>query len=358
MAMAGADGRHDGGLTALLAREPYRFDIRQAVRLLELMAPGRVPIGAGSDPQREAVRLRSSLTSSFPPSDIESLTDVGSGERPTLTVTFLGIGGAFGPLPPPLTARVVDRARSHDDAGRDFLDLFNHRLLSLMLRQARLFHPALQGEGAPGPDMPARLPLLALLGLATLPHDGSSASAEARLGHGAASLVETAGLLNPRPVSAHALERLLAAHFGFRVRVLPLRGGWLTLAEDQRLRLGRGALPLGHHAVLGGRIWDQAAGIRVAVGPTGLDMLLSLLPGGAAHAELARLVAFTLGRPLDVELLLLLRPSEVPPSALGPPSAERGDGPRLGWTSWLGRQPRRAPGTVQLRLGTGLTEHS
>ena len=146
-------------------------------------------------------------------------------ERPTLTVTFLGIGGAFGPLPTPLTTRIVERQRMGDNASLDFLDIFNHRLLSLLLRQFRLFHPAL--HVSPNADAPARLPLLALLGLATLPRDGSSASMEGRLGGLTTTLVGAAGLLNQRPASAHALERLLQGHFGLPIKVMSLRGGWL-----------------------------------------------------------------------------------------------------------------------------------
>lgn len=385
--MAGADGRHRAPLRAVfwrasdiaslserLAREPYRFDFRQAVRLLELEAhrqaasvkpeqPDRIPVGEGTDPRRESVQLRGSLTSSFPPSDIELLISAGPDDRPALTATFFGIGGAFGPLPPPLTSHVVERERVRDHAGRDFLDLFNHRLLSLLLRHWRLCQPALQVT--PGVDAPAKMPLLALLGLATLPRDGSSASVSGRLGGITKSLLGTAGLLNQRPVSAHALQRVLAAHFGLPVRILPLRGGWLQLADDQLSRLGRVG-QLGN-AVLGGRIWDQAAGVRIDIGPTGLDRLLSLLPGHAGHDELVALVEFALGDAFDVELRLLLRPEEVPAVSFDARGARLGSarlgavrlaqqsrtqpGPRLGWTSWLGQQPRRVVATVRLRIG-------
>jgi type VI secretion system protein ImpH len=347
--MAAADGRDGTALSGRLAREPYRFDVRQAVRLLELIrhrhagqaSPETVPVGAGSDPRLEAVRFRSSLASRFPASEIESLTPPGQDGRPALTVTFLGVGGAFGPLPPPLTSRVLERERVRDHAARDFLDVFNHRLLSLLLRQSRQFHPALQ---LPPSDAPARIPLLAMLGVATLPRDGSSASVEERLSGLATTLLGAAGLLNRRPVSAHALERVLAAHFGLPIRVVSLCGQWLDLADDQVSRLGRTGR-LGGGAMLGRRVWDQAAGIRIEIGPTSLDKVLSLLPGRPASAELAGLTAFVLDDVFDVDLLLLVRPPEVPSATLGASST------RLGWTAWLGRQPRQTPGTVRLRLG-------
>jgi type VI secretion system protein ImpH len=369
--MAGADGPTDRSLTALLKHEPYRFELRQAVRLLELLAyrramqqpsmqPDCVSVGVDSDPRREAVRLRGSLRSSFPPGEIEAPSRFqdddadpadpgGQPDRATLTVTFFSISGGFGPLPPPLTSRVVERDRRRDHAARDFLDVFNHRLISLLLRQERLFNPALQippARQTPAADVPAKLPLLSLLGVATRP----PGAVEVRLEALATSLLGAAGLLNQRPVSGHALERLLGAHFGLPVRVLPLQGGWLPLADDQRTPLG-GVSHLGGDTVLGGRIWDQAAGISLEIGSLTLSMLLALLPHGSRHCELAGLVRFALGDAFDVELRLSLPASEVPRGV--PLGRAR---PLLGWTSWLGQQPRTQPGRMRLRLGAHQAE--
>jgi type VI secretion system protein ImpH len=352
--MASANGRHGSSLIEALYGAPYGFDVRQAVRLLETLAPGSVPLAAGSDSRREAVRLRGSLTSNFPPSDIESLKPARGDERAEMTVTFMGLAGAFGPLPPPLTARVVARARQHDEAGRDFLDLFNHRLIALLLRQWRLTHPALQGDPA-RPGMPARLPLLALLGLATLPRNGR-ASAEGRLGPLVPSLFEAAGLLHSRPISAHALERLLAGHFGVPTRVVPLRGGWLPLEPEQWTRLGHPGAVLGRHAVVGRRVWDQAAGVGIELGPLGLELMEQLLPGQGAHLQAAALLAVSLGDTYDVDMVLILRAAEVPPSRLGKPPAGR-QGTRLGWTSFLGARSHIADGRVHVRLRPALGTH-
>ena len=350
--MAGADGRDSPALIETLRREPYRFDVRQAIRLLEAMADGAVPLGAGSDPAREAVRLRASLTRSFPPSDIEALVLPEGEGRAELTATFMGLAGAFGPLPPPLTTHVIERLRRRDPAARDFLDIFNHRLISLLLRQWRLFQPALQGNPA-NPDMPARLPLLALLGLAALPRGRGPGSAEGRFGRLVPSLLEAAGLLNRGPVSAHALARLLAGHFGVAASVTQLRGGWLPLATDQRSHLGQPGAVLGRQAVVGTRVWDQTAGIHIALGPMGAGLMRSFLPGRDAHRQAARLLALPLGEGLDVTLSLAIHAAEVPSARLGRPRRGR-PGARLGWSSWLGSGLRTAPGVAEVRLAVGV----
>lgn len=344
--MAGGDGRHDTSLIGRLHRQPYRFDMRQAVRLLEQTAPmNTVPVGIGSDPRREAVRLRSSLSSNFPPSEIESLETLNGGPQPTMTVTEIGLAGAYGPLPPPLTERVLERERVKDHSARDFLDLFNHRLLSLRMRLERLFNPALQIDSrqeVASAETAASVPILAALGLATL----TPPEVEERVGGIAISLMGAAGLLNPRPFSAHALERMVGAHFGLPVRVTQMRGGWIVMDAEQHTKLGRSG-SLGRGAVLGKRIWDQTIGILIEIGPTDRDTLLKFLPDGSKYAELAELVAFALGETFDVELRVILDPKEVPPAALSDPRQQ------LGRTAWLGQAPRATPGVLRLRLERG-----
>lgn len=343
--MAAGDGRRDPPLAERLRREPYRFEVAQAVRILERMAGSPAPLGEGSDWGNEAVMLRGSLSFRFPPSQIEALRAGMIDSRPELTLTVLGLAGGFGPLPPPLCAEVLARARRRDLATRDFLDVFNHRLLSLLVRQARLFSPALQDHRAR--ETAARRPLLAVLGLLTLPAEPDSATAAARLGGLEPSLLEAAGMLNMRPVSAHALQRLLAAHFGVPAGVCPLQGGWLALEEDEQTRLGRAGPRLGAGAVLGRRVWDQGAGILLHLGPMHWALFAAMLPGGAAHLALTRLVGLLLGGMLDVRVELRLRPEETPAARLGGGDAGRA---RLGWSAWLGSRPRAAPGTARLRL--------
>ena len=70
-AMAATGRRSVRPLIELLAAEPYRFDSRQAVRVLEALAPGAAPLGLRTDPGGEAVAFRSSLGAAFPASDID-----------------------------------------------------------------------------------------------------------------------------------------------------------------------------------------------------------------------------------------------------------------------------------------------
>jgi type VI secretion system protein ImpH len=331
----------------LLETDPGRFDFYQAVRILERASRHAAPVASVSNAAQEAVRFRSSLSSAFPSSDLAAFTPATAPDRmPVLSVNFVGLAGGFGPLPAPITQALQARRRHGDQAAVDFLDMFQHRLIGLMMRGRRAYRPSLQ-IGAPHQTEFARY-LLALLGLGT---DGLTVTTgrrpKPRLDGLERSLLHLTGLLNQRPISLHAIERLLAQHFGVAVRGIPLQGRWQALEAADVSVIGRGGRNnrLGQ-AVLGRRIWEPAAGITLEFGPLDLARFKSLLPGGDAHQPLRRLLGYGLGGAVAVDARLLLTPPEVPSARLG-----RQAGTALGWTSWLGQRRNAQPAPVTLRLG-------
>ncbi|MCR6632319.1 MAG: type VI secretion system baseplate subunit TssG [Magnetospirillum sp.] len=348
--MAADVGRSARSLIRRLAGEPHRFALLQAVRLAEYARPEAVPLGQGIDPAREAVRLKGSLSRGFPASDVAGWQQEGDGGMPVLTSAFLSLGGAFGPLPPPVSELALERSRRGDDGIRDFLDSFNHRLLSLFVRAKRAHRPALQ-PGRPEDTQFAAL-LWALLGLRTPGlRQSLGRKPRARLHGHERALLECAGLLNQRPVSLHALERLLIHAFAVPVKGTPFVGRWLRLDPEQYTVLGRPGrnVRLGQGAVLGRRVWDQSAAIRMELGPLSLNRLLRFLPGSETHRALRTLLGYALSGSTQVELKLVVPPGQVPPMRLWTANPRRA--PRLGWTSWLTTRPRGRPGEVVLDLG-------
>lgn len=333
-----------------LRSEPHRFALLQAVRLAELNIPDATPLGQGFDPRQEALRLRGTLSQAFPASDVEAWRDGKDGGQPELVSAFLSLGGAFGPLPPPYSELGMERQRSGDLGIRDFLDVFNHRLLSLFVRAKRAHRPALQ-SGRPEDTGFAKL-LWALLGLGTpgLRHIRSSQQTP-RLPGLDHALLACVGLLNQRPISAHAIERTLSYVLATPVKVVPFVGRWLELDEKQTTVLG----PMGRNSVLGGnavvgrRVWDQSAAIRLELGPMTLRQMVPLLPGSKRHALLREMLNFTLGGQVETEIKMLLPHKQIPVSRLWAKTPARL--PRLGWTSWLTTKPRKDSGEVVLRLG-------
>ena len=133
--MATESGRTDPSVAEVLLEEGYRFDFFEAVRVLERVFPHRHAVGRDANPVQEVVRFRSRLSLAFPPSAIHGVTEVDGGDRPVeMTVAFMGLTGPSGVLPRHYTELLLERTRRKDNTLRDFLDLFNHRVISLFYR--------------------------------------------------------------------------------------------------------------------------------------------------------------------------------------------------------------------------------
>ena len=326
-------------LLARLRAHPGAFDFYQAVRLLERTGHAVASPGEGADPAAEPVRFRAANDFAFPPADLVSVR-AEPGRQPEMTVAFLALGGAQGPLPVPLAERVQDRLSDNDTATRDFLDLFHHRLVSLAYRIGRRTRPVLQE--VPPEETETAGYLRALVGLGTPGLRGRLPGVDDR------ALLARAGLLAHEVRSQAGLRGLLADHFRVPVDVEPLVGRWLPIPADQRTRIGRtgASRTLGMDAVLGARWHDPQAAVGIRLGPMGIDLYRSFLPAdpvtgdpadGRALVELRELVRFYAGVETDFVVTLVLRAAEVPRARL---SAARADvSPRLGWSAWVRTRP-------------------
>lgn len=326
-----------------LFEEGHRFSFYQAVRLLERIFPRRTPVAEGVDPEREVVHFRSAVGHGFPPSEVVAVERDGAPEHPaTMTVSFLGLAGVNGPLPRAFTDLVIERTFRGDTGVRDFLDVFNHRLVSIFYRGRKKYRPPL-GHEPPNEGRVART-LFALIGLGT-PHLPGRLEVEDR------SLLPYVGFLMGRR-SMVGLERFLSDYFGFPVRAEPFRGTWHRLEAHQLTRIGLGGQNqvLGQSAVLGERVWDQQAGFEVVLGPLTLRQMLDVLPTARGFPALCALVTFYAGDELDFHLRFVLRRAEIPELRLG----QAGDA-RLGWSARFvpGKKAVAAAGAArpELRLG-------
>lgn len=334
--MAGHGWGTSGSVARLLFAEGWRFELHQAVRLLERMAREAVPVGEGTEPEREAVRFSSRVGFDFPASEVHEVAlPAVSGEPARMTVNVLGLAGALGPLPAPFSELLLERLAAKDPAFRDFLDIFNHRLVSLLHRARKRVRPGLSWDRPDGEGFSRAA--FALMGLGT-------EGARGRMEVEDRALPQYAGLLARRGRSAVALELILADYFGVGVRCRQFAGRWLVLDKEQRTAIGRPLGSAGRHnalsglgsgAVLGARVWDQSAGFELTVGPLALGQFLDFLPIGRGFRSLVQLVRFAAGDGLDFTVRLALDAPQVPPCRLG-------CGPRLGWSSWLTTRPRAA----------------
>lgn len=320
--LASPIGGAAGSVAADLFGAPQTFDFYQAVSLLQRMQPRAVPVGFGSDPTREPVRFSSSISLRFAASDIELLEPA---RPPAMRVALMGLAGAQGPLPRAVTEVVLARVARKDTAFRAFLDIFNHRLVSL--------HYRVRGENriglAPVPPHRSRAAkyLYALAGLGT-------PNLRGRTGLPDRSLLGHIALIAGTQRFQTGLERILSTHFGVRAEVQPFRGRWLYIASEDQSAIGRSGRNrgLGRETVLGGRFWDVQSCFTVALGPLGYADFNAFLPIADRFGPLVAITRFYFGEEYDFDIELRLKPEAVTQAKLGAK-----DGARLGWNAWIGR---------------------
>ena len=117
----------------MLEEEPFRVHFFQAVRLLQKIEKELKPVGYFVTPQGETIRFSARTSLAFPPSEIFALSNLENGQT-AMTVEFMGLCAAISVMPPTYTEFLLARARQKDHVMEDFLNIFNHRMISFFYR--------------------------------------------------------------------------------------------------------------------------------------------------------------------------------------------------------------------------------
>jgi type VI secretion system protein ImpH len=322
----------------MLDKEPYRFEFFQAVRLLSRMYPQRELAGRFNNPSEEVVRFGAHPDASFPASEIQSLDR--SQTPPLMRVNIMGLTGPLGVLPLPYTSLVRERLREKDSSMRDFFDIFNHRMISLFCLAFEKYRFSIPYER--GERDRFSYHVLALIGL-------GSPGLQDRQDVPDDSLLFYSGLLSLHARSAVALRQMLIDYYNVPIEIEQFVGVWRPVETDSQCSFSdenNYSERLGFGAIVGDEIWDQQSRVRICLGPLTLQQYVDFLPGGEAHRRARALTSFYAGGEYDMELQLILKRDEVPPCEL-----TAGEGPQLGWTSWVKNGDfRRDPGETILEL--------
>ncbi|XOZ32438.1 type VI secretion system baseplate subunit TssG [Halomonadaceae bacterium KBTZ08] len=256
-------------------------------------------VGHDGWPSQELVRFRTSQHMGFAGQDLVEAREewlprgVLSAE---LTVDSLGLTGARGALPAHYTEVVLSQLKSRSPALKDFLDLFNHRLLSLLYRSWEKTQPAVHQERK---DQDVFTSILRSL-------TGSGPDWE--IHYGAA--------LARGPRSASTLKRLLEDVADMPVSVEPMQGGWESVVVSDQTRMPARGLAEGQYArlgeaMLGKSAWIADKGANIVFQPQDNEQLKSLLPGGRVSKTVGQLSTKLVGTGLKLHYRAVANLAEV-----------------------------------------------
>ncbi len=325
--MATLGGGAESSVAERLLDKACEFDFFQAVRLLMRVLPAREPVGGRAKPEEEVARFSSLASLEFPASAIHEMQVDGEETPWRMSVAFMGLMGVNGVLPIHYTEWMVLRQAAKDTAMAAFLDIFNHRWISLFYRAWEKYRLGISYERTHlerRPAHPLSDHLFAFAGLGTIGLRGRHAIQDE-------TFLFYAGLMAQRPRSASALKGVLRDYFHLPVEVEQMLGAWYGLETHDRSYLAEPGAhnQLGVGAVAGDEVWDPQGRFRIRLGPLTYRRFCDFLPGSRALLELAELVKFMAGPALAFDVQLVLEGMEVPPCRLGAAA------PRLGWDTWL-----------------------
>jgi type VI secretion system protein ImpH len=322
---------------------PGRYQFFQAVRLLHRLFPERGSVGLYVPPQREVVRFFANNSLVFPPGQIHSL-QWEDGGQPKMMVNFMGLTGPLGLLPIWYTELIRQRIRLKDHALEDFLDIFNHRAVSLFYQAWEKYRGYVAYERNER-DRLSRC-VLSFVGLDTPGLQKRQTPVKDEV------FAFYCGLFSTQTRSAAALEQIVSDFFNVPAEVTQFVGVWRGLATSDRCRMEASVQysdQLGLGAIAGDEIWDRQSRARIKLGPMTAQQYRAFLPVGDAWESLRAITRFFTNGEIEFEVQLVLKRDEVPRCGLNP-SAD--DAPLLGWISWIksGDTFGRDPGDTVLLL--------
>ncbi|MDN7743014.1 type VI secretion system baseplate subunit TssG [Burkholderia multivorans] len=306
-------------LDALLA-EPWRFGFLSLMRRIGANA-ALDPIGTARRPQAEPFRLGQQPSLAFAPREIASAHETAG----QLKVRLFGLGmlGPNGPLPIHVTEIARDRESSRRDTTTvDFFDIFHHRFFTLFYRAWA------SAQAAAGLDRKHReqfsFYVASLVGHELGEIERRPLPSHARLAASAHLIRESR---NP-----DGLRATLEHYFGVPVAVEENVFHWIEIdpADCGRMGYPGASATMGRGAVLGRVAPDRQHRFRIVIGPVDLDAYLRFTPQGEDLPRLVEWVRAFVGRELEWELELRIKPESAPPAVMGGRQ-------RLGWSGWLGR---------------------
>ena len=296
-----------GLLTALGDRLP-RTNFYRFCQLLEQWNPNAPSPGSQQTPRYDVVRFRPHPGMGFPAGELKNAQY--HPERPqlppTVRVTFMGLYGVESPLPTAYQDDIAQRQEGADVAA-EFLDIFNHRLITQFYRIWRKYsYPATFRPG--GVDDTSQY-LLGLTGLAI------RGCAE-QVGTPISRFLALLGIMRMPTRTVEGISSLVyLLSPATRVTVTPHDRHVVLLPQALRMQ-SQNPVALSDSPVMGQRMVDVNSQVLITLATDDPHEVREWLPGGHLHHDFLALMHVYLGARINARLQLCIPRSALPDAQL------------------------------------------
>jgi type VI secretion system protein ImpH len=321
--MASKIGQQSSALALFeqIKEKPYLYSLFDVLRYVEAVNPDKPRLGESVKVTDDPILIRQQPSMAFAPATISKFVPGYKNQDQLYNLPY-GVFGPNGPLPLHLTEYAYERElQEGDETFSRFADVFHHRMISLLFRAWANTQPSI------GLDRPETNKFDQFVGAIA----GTYVDDD-RLGDRAIHpKLYRAGLFSQQTRSADGLETLLCDHFQLPFHVSQYSGGWLTLRNSDRFRIGSHGFAnmLGENSCLGSGVYDCQHKFTITTGELSFEQFEKLLPSTESYKTLYDLITDYIGISFEWDLVLKLKASETPAWTLG----QKG---HLGWTNWLG----------------------
>lgn len=353
--MSSASRRKNTSVISRLTEEPHNIPFLQAVRLLERSAVlgnkaighkykfNKQPIALFSPSNSESMRFSTNNALHFSSSEISKISssvNAKGNKKWDITVNFMGLTGSQGVLPYHYTEMILKRLKMKDESLTHFLNLFNHRTVSLFYQASNKYNLPIEYERKKlsPPKTKTRddhsQVLLSLIGLGTK-------GINDRLYIKDESLFFYSGLFSQQVKTTSGLKQILKSYFKIPVEINEFVGQWQELIEDVRTRLPGIENPngqnncLGRSVMLGHKGWFAQGKINIVLGPLSKQQLQIFSPGTKALKALNEIVKLYVGMEYSYDFVIKVKRSDIPNKI----QLSKTTQPVMGWNTWLSARP-------------------
>lgn len=270
-----------------------REQLFQSLHLIErFLQKGQSTLGTDVLPSNESIQLKVSQQLGYEAGEFADI-QLGNNQEVEIVTNLIGLTGEHGVLPSHYTELVLQRLKNNDPTFKDFLDIFNHRLLSLFYRTWQSYQPHVQYQ-----KVAAKQPSAWHQILVSLTGDKGPRS------------LYFGGYFSQAVRSRGAVQACLESLAGCTVIIRDFKGQWMNLQPQEQTRLCSTRLQegqfaqLGNGASLGKRAWNMNAGFQVEFVADCLTQVQGLLPQGKKIDAIKTTCRALLGETLAIEWLL------------------------------------------------------
>lgn len=297
--------------------ELYQQGFAPLLRYLDANAPLAARIGYSISPKQDFVRFGQTPLLHFHASAFTNVKfDNNSGDY-KLKNSYWGMLGINGPLPSHLTEYAIERNyRLKDTTFTEFLDVFNHRFISLFYRAWADAEPTVSHDRPDQDSFKNRLSAIS----------GETSAIQDTFHQNKNIHQYLAGLYSQKNRSAKTLCQILSEYLKLDVTINEFQGRWYDLQTNEKTKLGALNATLGVDSIIGSKTFQRSFNFSINVGPVSYTEYINLLNNEHRLKTMVELTQKNVGQEYEFTINFILKPKQTKACQLG--SA------KLGINSW------------------------